>query len=276
MDPCRDPAVAGRFYTANPVQLGSEVTRLIGNVTAAAPARALVVPHAGYVYSGAVAGRGYRDVVVPQTAVVLCPNHTGLGARCSIWASGCWRIPGAELEIDASLAASMIESSRSAGLRLEPDRLAHTHEHSAEVHLPFLRARRPDVRIVPLCLARLSWAECEALGKALAAIIAGRQKTGEDVLVVASSDMSHYVSAATAHRLDHLALGRVEALDPAGLLRVVAENDISMCGVIPTAVALVAALELGANTAEITAYGNSGQTSGDLHRVVGYAAAVIR
>jgi AmmeMemoRadiSam system protein B len=268
----REPAVAGRFYPANPRQLDAEVTALIGNDAKRSLARALVVPHAGYVYSGAIAGRGYREVEVPATTIVLCPNHTGLGPRHSLWHEGVWRIPGGDVAVDRQLAESILERAQAASVPLQPDQAAHLHEHSIEVHLPFLRARHRQVKVVPICLARMTWHECEALGRAVAAAIA----VPDEVLVVASTDMSHYVSARVADRLDHLALERVEALDPEGLLRVVAEHDISMCGVVPTAVALVTALQLGATSSRLVAYGNSGDTSGTVDRVVGYASVVIR
>ncbi len=268
----REPAVAGRFYTADPHQLEADVAAFIGEPAASGPARALIAPHAGYMYSGSIAGRGYREVEVPATAIVVCPNHTGLGASSSVWSEGAWRVPGGELVVDERLVGAILERARSASVPLQPDRAAHLHEHSIEVHLPFLRARRRSVKVVPICLARMTWPECRALGRALAGSIA----EPDDILIVASTDMSHYVSAQVANHLDHLALERIVALDPEGLLRVVAEHDISMCGVIPTAVALVAALELGATSARVTAYGNSGETSGDLDRVVGYASVVVR
>ncbi len=243
----------------------------IGPSVANATARALVVPHAGYVYSGAIAGHGYREVHVPRTAIILCPNHTGVGARCSIWPAGEWQLPGGGLSVDEPLATAIMEQARSRSVPLQSDFDAHLHEHSIEVHLPFLRARRRDIEVVPICLARMRWPECEAFGHMLASAVGAP----DDVLIVASTDMSHYVPAPQADRLDHLALERIEALDPEGLLRVVSENDISMCGVVPTTVALVAARQLGATSARVVAYGNSGQISGDLARVVGYAAVVI-
>ena len=268
----REPAVAGRFYAANPRQLEADVGAFIGDAGTARPAKALVGPHAGYVYSGPVAGRGYQEVSVPGTVIVLGPNHTGLGPRYSIWPQGTWCMPGEDVKVDDRLATVILERARAAGVPLQADDAAHLHEHSIEVHLPFLRARRRDVTIVPICLSRLTWRECENLGRALAAAIDDR----DGILIVASTDMSHYVSAQVANELDHLALERIESLDPEGLLGVVTEHDISMCGVVPTAVALVTALELGATSSHVAAYGNSGETSGNFGRVVGYASAVVR
>lgn len=270
----REPAVAGRFYPSAPAALEREVLGYLGELEPG-PARAVVVPHAGYVYSGAIAGQAYRRVRVPETAVVLCPNHTGRGPRLALFDGDAFCIPGATVSIDRPLSDALVASAQRADLPLERDRTAHEREHSAEVQVPFLVALRADVQLVPLCLARLSWAECAALGAALAGVIATRREQGSDVLLVASTDMSHYIDATTARRLDGLALDRIAALDPEGLLRVVEERGISMCGVIPTTVALVAAAHLGATQASVVAYGNSGQTSGAHERVVGYAAALV-
>jgi AmmeMemoRadiSam system protein B len=152
--------------------------------------------------------------------------------------------------------------------QVQADQAAHLREHAIEVQLPLLVARQPRLRLTPICLAGLDLADCEALGKALAGAITA---TGESVLIVASTDMSHYVSAEQAKRLDRLALDHVIELNPAGLYQTVREHDISMCGYVPTTVALFAALELGATRARLVRYGNSGETSGDFARVVGYA-----
>jgi len=234
-------------------------------------ARMVMVPHAGYVYSGAIAGETYARVRVPPTAVVLCPNHTGLGARRALWSRGAWRLPGFTLETDEVLASRVREHAH-----LDDDRIAHLREHAVEVHLPFLHARRPDVSVVAICLAGLSYRECRAVGEGLALAIGECEKErSERVLLVASTDMSHYVAADEARELDSRALERVLALDPEGLYDVVTREDISMCGYIPTTVALVAARSLGATRAELVRYGNSGDVSGDYAQVVGYAGVVL-
>lgn len=236
------------------------------------PAIAMMGPHAGYVYSGAILGETYARVKVPGRVIVMCPNHTGLGVRRSLWAGGAWQLPGAEIEIDVALAERVRVAAR-----LEPDLDAHLREHAIEVHLPFLHHQNPDARIVPIVLAGLRLEDCREVGQGLArAIRDTKAADGDDVLIVASTDMSHYVSADAARRLDSMALERVEALDPEGLYETVRAHDISMCGFIPTTCALFAALELGATTAELVRYGNSGEASGDFSRVVGYAGVVVR
>jgi AmmeMemoRadiSam system protein B len=265
----REPAVAGRFYSADARRLEQDLARLLEPAAVESTAVALVAPHAGYMYSGAIAGAGYARVRVPSRAIVLCPNHTGLGVEKSIWSRGAWRLPGGDVAVAEELALCVREAAR-----LEDDALAHLREHAIEVQLPFLRARRRDVRVVPICLSRLSYAECVTVGEGLARAVEA-EPAAERPLLVASTDMSHYISAERASELDRLALERVTALDPRGLYEVVTRHDISMCGYIPTTVALVAACALGATRATLVRYGNSGEASGDFDRVVGYASVVV-
>ncbi len=262
--------MAGRFYPGDPARLGDDVARLLGDKPAERDAYALMAPHAGYVYSGGVAGATYARVRVPSRAVVLCPNHTGLGVRRSLWGSGQWQMPGGAVPIAGDLASAIRDAAD-----LGDDHLAHLREHAIEVQLPFLQARRPDISIVPICLAGLSLRECHEVGEGLARAIAAAPGGARETLIVASSDMSHYVPAEVAERLDSMALERVRALDPDGLYNVVTRHDISMCGFIPTTVALIAALRLGATGAELVRYANSGDASGDYGSVVGYAGVVV-
>lgn len=265
----REPAVAGRFYPADATQLRRDVAALLDGpgVLESRSATAVMAPHAGYMYSGKIAGQTFAGVRVPDRAVVLCPNHTGYGVRRSLWARGAWRLPGASVPVDAELAALVGEHAA-----LEADRFAHLGEHAIEVELPLLLARQPALEIVPICLAGLSLADCHEVGHGLARAV---EEAGRDVLIVASSDMSHYISAEAAARLDRLALDRVLELDADGLYETVRRFDISMCGYIPATVSLVAARELGASNGQLVRYGNSGEVSGDFERVVGYAGVVV-
>ena len=268
----RDPAVAGRFYSADPASLAREVDGWLASSAPPAPALGLLAPHAGYVYSGAIAGAGYARVTVPGRVIVLGPNHTGLGEPAALWPDGTWRTPLGEVPIDAELTAALLAPpGPGREPAAAPDVAAHRLEHSLEVQVPFLQRAHPGVRIAGLCLSHLSFAACEAVARAVAAASAA---TG--ALVVASSDMSHYVSAREARALDHRALERLLALDPRGLYDVVHREGITMCGVVPATVMLLAALARGARTAELVRYGNSGEVNGDDRRVVGYAAAVVR
>ena len=261
----REPAVAGRFYAGEPAALRREVDRFLAAGGEKVRAKGLVAPHAGYVYSGAVAGAVYARVEVPQRVVVLGPNHTGLGCPAALWPDGAWRLPTGEVPIDPELTAAL-----AGGPLVEVDLEAHLHEHSLEVQVPFLVRARPDVSIAALCLGHLRFADCEAVGKRVA-----KAAAGAGALVVASSDMSHYIPADAAREKDHRAIERILALDPAGLYEVVHREKISMCGIIPATVMLVAALELGATRAELVRYGNSGEVNGDMRQVVGYAGILV-
>ncbi|MBX7081748.1 MAG: AmmeMemoRadiSam system protein B [Nannocystaceae bacterium] len=263
----RHPAVAGRFYPDRPELLARELAACIPAHEPAAPALMLMGPHAGWMYSGAIAGLTWARTAVPRRVILLAPNHTGVGPSISLWSGGPWLLPGGDLAIDEPLRDAIAEID---GVTL--DASAHAREHAIEVHLPMLRARRPDARIVPLVLSRLAAPQCAALGRALAQAIA---RCGDEVLVVASTDMSHYVPVAVADALDHSALDRVLALDPDGLHHTVEREHISMCGYVPTAVALHCARARGAHTAALVRYGHSGETSGDLRRVVGYAGVLV-
>jgi AmmeMemoRadiSam system protein B len=261
----REPAVAGRFYPADTARLARDVAALLGPAQPDAPALGILAPHAGYVFSGAVAGATYARVAVPERAVVLCPNHTGLGARVALWPGGAWTTPLGSVPIDDGLTAAL----RACPL-VEVDRLAHLREHALEVQLPFLQVRRPGIAIAALCLGPLSAREAEALGRAVAAAVRGRP-----ALIVASSDMSHYVAEAVAREKDGHALERILDLDAHGLHATVRREDISMCGVVPATVMLAAARELGAREATVVRYATSGDVTGDRDSVVGYAGAIV-
>ena len=191
-------------------------------------------------------------VVIPARVMVLGPNHQGLGQRVALMSRGSWLTPLGEVALDSELGAAL----QAASPLVSEDDLAHGQEHSLEVQVPFLQVLRPEFKLTPLCLSMLSYGQCLELGRAIATAIQG---LGEPVLMVASTDMTHYESAQAAQRKDKLALERILELDPEGLYNTVAGHNISMCGVLPTTVALVAAKELGAASAELVAYTNSGQ-----------------
>lgn len=226
-------------------------------------------PHAGWIYSGRGAGILYSRIQIPETVVVMCPNHRGVGAEVGIMVEGSWSLPTGEIKLEPELARRLMAESR----LVEDDPRSHAYEHSLEVHLPFLQYFRPDFRLVPLSLGRVSWEECEELGRALAAAVVA---FGKEVLVVASSDMTHFESASAAKQKDQLALDRMIALDPQGLYRTVMQKRISMCGVIPATIMLVYALARGAKSAELIDYRNSGDVTGDHSEVVAYASVIVK
>jgi len=269
--PVRAPAVAGRFYPADPALLERDVRRCLGETASEETVPLVVAPHAGYMYSGRIAGETYARAKVPNRVVVLCPNHTGVGPRRSVTAAAAWSLPGGTVPIDAELRDHL-----AGRMELRLDDVAHAREHSAEVHIPFLRAKNPLVSVVVICLGLIPQAECIELGDELGRSIREISRGApSDILVVASTDMSHYVPADVARELDSLAIERLLALDAEGLYDVVVDRDISMCGFVPTTVAIAAARSLGARAGTLVRYGNSGDTTGDMDTVVGYAGALI-
>ena len=265
----RNPAVAGMFYPGTEAALEKELDRLIPEKEGEkVTAKGIVSPHAGYIYSGSIAGETIASVKIPRKIMLLGPNHTGLGTRASVMPDGAWSLPNGTVNVDSCLAEKLLGSASI----FKRDTRAHLKEHSLEVQLPFLLHERSDISIVPLTFMGLSLEECRVAGSAVAQTI---MSAGEDVLIVASSDMTHYESRSSAKEKDGKAIERILALDPEGLMEVVLENDISMCGVIPVTVMLFAALELGATDASLVSYATSGDVSGDYDRVVGYAGMVV-
>ncbi|WKZ33786.1 MAG: AmmeMemoRadiSam system protein B [Thermodesulfobacteriota bacterium] len=263
----RESAVAGRFYPGEKAALREAVEKLLTH-SRAEDARAIIAPHAGYMYSGDVAGSVYARVRVPERVFLIGPNHTGLGKRVSVWPEGEWDTPLGSLKIDEE-AASML---RGGSKLFSADTEAHLFEHSLEVQLPFILARNPVALIVPVTILRADEKDCIEIGKSIARAISGLEGGS---LIIASTDMSHYEEDGIARQKDRLAIDRILALDSAGLLQVTSEEDISMCGAVPAAIAIVAARELGATKAALVKYATSGEVNGDLGQVVGYAGIII-
>lgn len=264
----REPAVAGQFYPGTRDALRASVK----DMTSEGPvhrAIGVMVPHAGYMYSGTVAGSVFGGVELPCCCVILGPNHTGVGPAASIMTSGAWRTPCGETVIDDALAGAILENSDF----LQADTLAHSFEHSIEVQLPFLQCRRDDAKFVPISMMTASPAVCHDIGHAVAAAV---KVSANPVLIIASSDMTHYESQDRARYKDQLALERILELDGDGLLETVTDNNISMCGVAPTAAMIFASQELGATEADLVRYRTSGDMTGDYDQVVGYAGVIIR
>lgn len=264
----RNPAVAGSFYPGSARELDRVVHSLTRDETDRVEARGIVVPHAGYLYSGGVAGEVFSHVKIPSRHLIFCPNHTGMGAEAALMGEGAWRMPWGDVPIDEELASRLAEASP----LLREDPSAHREEHSLEVQLPFLRRFRPDFRFVPIALGRLSLADCRSLGEAAAGVL---REEADPVLLIASSDMSHYLPDAAARSKDRKAIDAMLALDPEALYRTVRAERISMCGVVPATVVLFAALSLGATSARLVRYATSGDVSGDRDRVVGYAGLLF-
>ncbi len=264
----REPAVAGAFYSGSTSELERQVQQLIPVQPERHDLLACIAPHAGYVYSGRVAGELYGHLNVPKRVVVLGPNHTGAGAMVAVAPHDHWDTPFGVQRVDGELARSLVDAAPAAVF----DANAHWREHSLEVQLPFLVTRQPDLSFLPLCLGHLGLDQCLELGGALAALILDLE---EPVGLVASSDMSHYLTDDQARTLDHLAIDAALTRDPATLYETVHREGITMCGVVPATVAIAAANELGATHAHLVAYATSGDVSGDRSAVVGYAGICI-
>ena len=271
----RQPAVAGRFYPADAQHLRAEV-----ETYTTAPARAsaeseakihalgCVVPHAGYMYSGHVAGSVYRRLELPRRFVILCPNHTGMGEPLAIMSQGAWHTPLGDASVDEALA----EQLKSRLPLLSEDPAAHRFEHALEVQLPFLQVLAPGFDFVPITVGTSNFDALSALGVVIGNVAA---ESGEPVLVIASSDMNHYESDSVTRVKDRRAIDQLLALDPRGLYDAVHKSNISMCGYGPAVVMLTAARKLGATRAELIRYATSGDVSGDRDMVVGYAGVAV-
>lgn len=264
----RKSRVAGQFYSANPTALRKEVALLIDEKQSKERALGLVSPHAGYMFSGKVAGACFSKAKLTKTVVILGPNHTGLGALFSIMAQGSWQMPLGNIEVDAELAKRILQKSK----YLEQDTKAHLHEHSIEVQLPFLQFFLPSVKIVPIIVSSADFQVYDEIG---GAITKSLKEAREDCLIVASSDMTHYETQETAKANDNLAIEAILKLDGKELLRRVEKFNITMCGYGPTVCMLSAARNLGAKEARLIKYQTSAEASGDYSSVVGYAGILV-
>lgn len=263
------PAVAGRFYPRNTGELRREVAEYTsGDVSDRVTAIGCIAPHAGYIYSGHIAGAVFSRMEIPRRVIVLCPNHTGMGHPLAIMTRTAWQTPLGDVPADAELGAAILQRFP----LLKEDSAAHRSEHAIEVHLPFLQMRRSDLNFVPIAVGTSDLDILQGLGEAIADVISAQP---DKVLVIASSDMNHYESDAVTRVKDHKAIERVLALDARGLWEVVRNEDISMCGFGPSVAMLTTANQLGAKTATLVKYATSGEVSGDYEKVVGYAGIVV-
>jgi len=269
----RQPAVAGTFYPREPRELLARVQQFLNEGRAenskVAPALACLVPHAGYVFSGGVAGAVYARITIPKRIIVLGPRHRPGGANFAINSQGEWETPLGRAPIDSELARALMAACP---LLVEDD-VAHRREHSLEVQLPFLQALSKEFRFVPIAIGTLNFDELEELGHALAKVISN---SVEPVLIVASSDMNHYESEKITHVKDHQAIDQMLALNPRGLHETVRREGITMCGCGPAVSAITAAIDLGAARAELVRYATSADVLGDRDDVVGYAGILFR
>jgi AmmeMemoRadiSam system protein B len=264
----REAVVSGQFYSSNPNELRKTIESFVRKTESPVDAKAVLVPHAGYIYSGLVAGEVFSAVNLPHRIILLGPNHSGRGAALALSPEGAWHMPLGTVWIDGEMNRRLMEECPS----LKEDSLAHRHEHSLEVQIPFMQVLQPDFRFSAICVRTTDCFILESLGHAMARVI---NSLKEAILLVASSDMTHYEAAEDAKKQDQLAIDRLLALDPGGLYKVVLEKNISMCGFAPAVAVLVACTDLGATSGRLIRYTNSGVTSGDFAQVVAYAGITI-
>ena len=264
----REPAVAGMFYPDDAHELRDMIKRMLPEGVTPQPCLGCVAPHAGYIYSGRVAAEVYARIAIPDTVVVLSPNHRGPLIDFSLWPQGDWQTPLGAAEIDAEFASALQQNCP----MVSTDTAPHVHEHAAEVHVPFIQYLAPHAKIVPIVVSERHPDALKEFGRGLAETIL--QHSG-DVLVVASSDMTHQEPHEQAKKKDQLAIDRMLELDEDGLYRTVVENRISMCGIFPVVAMLACTKALGSTTAELALYQTSGDACGDYSRVVGYAGIIV-
>jgi len=265
----RKASVAGYFYPSGETELKETIGRMVDPGREKKEALCVVSPHAGFEYSGPVAGAVFSSIRLPAKYIILGPNHGYVHTRFAIMREGVWENPLGNVPVDRDLAEAIMKLSSTIAV----DRAAHAREHSLEVQLPFIQFFRRDISIVPISISSTaSYDELSELGRVLG--VAVRERGGE-VLIIASTDMSHYVDGEVAKEKDFKAIDRILSLDAEGLYRVVQNENISMCGYQPTTAAIVAALSLGAKNAELIKYQTSGDVTGDYREVVGYAGIRI-
>lgn len=266
----RLPAVSGRFYPSDPAELTALVRQYSASHHLGVPvrAKACLVPHAGYLYSGHVAAAVYAQIAIPKKILILGVRHYPHGANAAILSSGAWRTPLGDAPIDEPLA----EALRAACPLLREDHVAHSTEHSLEVQIPFLQVLQPEFTFVPVALGTVRYEDLVAVGEAIGRVLAA---TSEEILLLTTSDLNHYENDATTRLKDRKAIDRVLSLDALGLYDICRNEAISMCGLGPTVAMLTALQSLGSARPELVRYATSGDVSGDFSAVVGYAGMLF-
>ncbi|MDP8230150.1 MAG: AmmeMemoRadiSam system protein B [Candidatus Gorgyraea atricola] len=264
----RKPIVAGQFYPQTTVALNKMLSGMIDLEAEKQEIKGAILPHAGYIYSGSVAGAVISKVELKKTAIILGTNHTGSGKPFAIMTKGTWETPLGEAKIDTEIAESILKGST----LLKEDSASHLNEHSIEVEVPFLQYLKKDIKIVPITISQGDLAQYQQIGKEIAE---GFKKIGRSAIFIASTDFTHYESRDSAEEKDRLAINAILALDEERLFQVVKELNISMCGVAPTCTLISVCKNLGAEKAGLVKYQTSGDISGDYTSVVGYGGLLL-
>jgi hypothetical protein len=264
----RKPSASGNFYPGTKAILEEELGKYIEFSDTKKKVIGLVSPHAGYVFSGACAGKGFGAVNVPEIVIILGVNHYGFGHPFAVDGHDSWQTPLGAAEVHKELREKLVKDSKIFGI----DNHASIKEHSLEVQVPFVQYINPAAKILPITVAARDVQQLMAAGKEIAALI---KDTPDNILMIASTDMSHFISEERAREKDKKAIDKILQLDPEGLMNTVAMERISMCGAAPTTIMLSAALELGVEKAEVIDYTNSGRVMGDYNRVVAYLSMIV-
>lgn len=264
----RKPIASGNFYPGTKTILEEELGKYIEFSDTRKKVIGLVSPHAGYIFSGACAGKGFGAVDVPGIVIILGVNHYGFGHPFAVDGHDSWQTPLGPAEVHKELREKLTKDSEIFGI----DSNASIKEHSLEVQVPFVQYTNPAAKILPITIAAGDVQRLMTAGKEIAALIKDRP---DDILMVASTDMSHFISEERAREKDKKAIDKILQLDPEGLMNTVAMERISMCGAAPTAIMLSAALDLGVEKAEVIDYTNSGRVMGDYNRVVAYLSMIV-
>jgi len=263
----RRPAVAGSFYPGSKAALEKELSHYIEVSANKKKVIGLISPHAGYIYSGGCAGKGFGTVEIPGTVIILGVNHRGMGHPFAVDGNDYWSTPLGDVPLDDELRGRIVKNSKV----FTVDSMAGSHEHSLEVQVPFIQYLDPDTKILPITVSSWDSRDLTIAGKELGEIV----NDNHDLLLLASTDMTHFLDAESAKNQDNKAIEKILALDPKGLFDTVVEEDISICGMAPTVIMLYAATAAGAASVETICYTNSGEASGDYDRVVAYYSAIV-
>lgn len=264
----RIPYVAGYFYPADERELISLLSKFIIKADEKISAIGCIVPHAGYIYSGKVAGKVYSSIKIPDNVIILGPNHNGLGLPSAIYKEGKWVTPLGEVDINKDLSEKILKHSK----YLIEDPYAHRYEHSIEVQIPFLQFLNPNISIVPITIVDYRTPVLNDLGMAIYKAIL---ETNDPILVIASSDFSHYELVNIARKKDFYAIEAILNLDEEEFMNRVRREDISICGAGPIFVTMIVSKYLGASKGILIDYNTSGDITKDYSEVVGYAGIVF-
>jgi AmmeMemoRadiSam system protein B len=266
----REAVVAGQFYPASAEKLRAQIGSFVDKNTAKSPALACILPHAGYIYSGRVAAETVSRIELKEKILLLGPNHTGEGVPFSIMTEGTWQTPMGDIQVDEPLAKKILNNSRNLG----EDSLAHINEHSLEVELPILQYFKSDFTIVPMAFLSDDLKRLKETGREIAVAVKDEFLAGS-IMLLASSDMTHYEPQDTAEKKDQLAITAILELNEDKLMDTLRKFRITMCGYAPVIAMLSAAKALGAKKAQLVKYQTSADETKDTKSVVGYAGIII-